>query len=85
MSIDIAFTLVNQWPRSKWVLQGDDYAGLTWLSDDAKPTEDEISKSYPLAQKKVEESLAAKAVVKASALSKLGLTAQEVEALFPSA
>lgn len=82
MSVDIAFTLVNEWPTSKWVLEGDDYAGLTWLSDDDKPSEDQIVAAYPAAKKKVEDAAAAKAAAKASALSKLGLTAQEIEALF---
>jgi hypothetical protein len=84
MSVDIAFTLVNEWPSSKWVLEGDDYSGLTWLSDDDKPTQDEIVAAYPAAKKKAEDAASAKAAAKASALSKLGLTAQEVEALFPS-
>lgn len=82
MSVDIAFTLINEWSDSKWVLEGDDYAGLTWLSNDAKPTEAEIVAAYPSAKKKAEDAVAAKAAAKASALSKLGLTAEEVEALF---
>lgn len=85
MSVDIAFTLVNEWPNSKWVLEGDDYAGLTWLSDDAKPSEAQIVAAYPAAKKKAEDVVAARAAAKTSALNKLGLTAQEIEALFPSA
>ena len=30
-------------PTSEWLLNGDDYAGLVWLSDDEKPTEQEIA------------------------------------------
>ena len=36
-------------PKEEWTLDGDDYAGLTWLSDTPKPTEQEITDSYPLA------------------------------------
>jgi hypothetical protein len=85
MSVDIAFTLVNEWSDSKWILEGDSYAGLTWLSDDAKPSEAEIVAAYPAARKKADDAEAAKLSARSSALSKLGLTAQEIEALFPSA
>jgi len=46
---NIAFTLTHSYPGSEWVLNGDDYAGLTWLSDTPKPTEQEITDAYPLA------------------------------------
>ena len=46
---DIAFTLTHSHPGSEWTLDGDDYAGLMWLSDTPKPTEQEITDAYPLA------------------------------------
>jgi len=46
---DIAFTLTYSHPAAEWTLNGDDYAGLTWLSDTPKPTEQEITDAYPLA------------------------------------
>jgi hypothetical protein len=46
---DIASTLTHSHPGSEWILDGDDYAGLTWLSDTPKPTEQEITDAYPLA------------------------------------
>jgi len=46
---DIAFTLTHSHPGSEWTLDGDDYAGLVWLSDTLKPTEQEITDAYPLA------------------------------------
>jgi len=30
-------------PNSEWLLNGDEYAGLVWLSDDQKPTEEELA------------------------------------------
>jgi len=30
-------------PTSEWLLNGDEYAGLVWLSDDEKPTEQEVA------------------------------------------
>ena len=32
-------------PTSEWSLNGDDYAGLVWLSDDPKPTEEEVAEA----------------------------------------
>ena len=46
---NIAFTLTHSHPDSEWTLDGDDYAGLTWLSDTPKPTEQELIDAYPLA------------------------------------
>ena len=46
---NVAFTLTHSHPGSEWTLDGDDYAGLTWLSDTPKPTEQEITDAYPLA------------------------------------
>ena len=46
---DIAFTLTHSHPEAEWTLDGDDYDGLTWLSDTPKPTEQEITDAYPLA------------------------------------
>ena len=50
---NIAFTLTHSHPVSEWTLDGDDYAGLTWISDTPKPTEQEITDAYPLAVKAV--------------------------------
>ena len=46
---DIAFTLTQSYPGAEWTLNGDTYAGLTWLSDTPKPTEQEITDAYRLA------------------------------------
>jgi hypothetical protein len=29
-------------PTSEWLLNGEEYAGLVWLGDDDKPTEEEV-------------------------------------------
>lgn len=48
--MNIPLTLEYLRPGEEWTLDGDTYAGLTWLSDTPKPTEAEIEASYPLAQ-----------------------------------
>ena len=49
--INITLALVFAYPQSEWTLDGDDYAGLTWLSDTPKPTKQEIEDAYPSAVK----------------------------------
>ena len=41
--MDISTILSTKYVGAEWVLDGDDYAGLTWLSDSKKPTEAELA------------------------------------------
>ena len=85
--IDIAFTLTHSHPGSEWILDGDDYAGLTWLSDTPKPTEQQITDAYPLAGKAVADKekarLKALADARAFALS-LGFTEAMLAVMYPN-
>ena len=83
---DIAFTLTHSHPGSEWTLDGDDYAGLTWLSDLPEPKEQELIDAYPLAV----ESLAAKEKVRLKAISdarafalSLGFTPAMLPVMYP--
>jgi hypothetical protein len=70
-------------PNEEWILDGDDYAGLVWLSETSKPTEKEITDLYPAVQAEIEAEQQAKIDAKNSAIAKLealGLTVSEVEA-----
>ncbi len=84
--IDIAFTLAHSHPAAEWTLNGDDYAGLTWLSDSPKPTEQEIDAAYPLALKaladKEKARLKALADARSFALS-LGFTEAMLAVMYP--
>jgi hypothetical protein len=84
--IDIAFTLAHSHPGSEWTLDGDNYAGLKWLSDLPKPTEQEISDAYLLAVKgKADKEKAQLKVIsdaRAFALS-LGFTDAMVDVMYP--
>ncbi len=41
--IDLTKPLFALYPTAKWTLNGDDYSGLTWLSEDiSKPTKAEL-------------------------------------------
>ena len=84
--INIAFTLTHSHPNSEWVLQGNDYTGLTWLSDTPKPTEQELTDAYPLAVKaladKEKARLKALSDARAFALS-LGFTDAMLAVMYP--
>jgi hypothetical protein len=45
--MDIPLILTKSYPGALWSLDGDDYAGLTWLDDSKKPTEAELLALWP--------------------------------------
>lgn len=72
-------------PNEEWILNGDDYDGLIWLSETPKPTEQELIDLYPVVRAEIEAEQQAKIDAKASAIAKLeslGLTVTEVEVAF---
>jgi len=84
--IDITLALAHLKPNDEWELNGDDYTGLTWISDSPKPTEQEITDAYPLAV----ESLAAKEKARLKAISEardfalsLGFTPAMLAVMYP--
>lgn len=83
--MDIANILTRKYKGSEWTLDGDTYAGLTWLSDSDKPTEAALKKLWPSVQSEIEQEIKDKQDAKVSAISKLealGLTLDEVQAAF---
>jgi len=84
---DIAFTLTHSHPGSEWTLDGDNYTGLTWLSDTPKPTEQEITDAYPLAVV-AKESAAADRVATITAArdhaASLGFTDAMLAVMYPN-
>lgn len=74
-------------PGEEWTLDGEEYAGLTWLSDTSKPTEAELVKAKPAAQAAYDAALAAAAqnTVDAIAHAKsLGFTDSMITAMYPA-
>jgi hypothetical protein len=83
--MDIPIILTRRYAGSLWVLDGDDYAGLTWLSDTAKPTEAALSKVWASVQDEIAAEAQARLDAKASTIDKLkalGLTVEEVNVAF---
>jgi hypothetical protein len=44
---DIIAVLEAIRPGAQWTLDGDDYAGLTWLDDSPKPSQAELDAAWP--------------------------------------
>jgi len=51
--MDIAQILSRKFQGAEWTLNGDDYAGLTWLSETKQPTEKELEALWPTVQYEV--------------------------------
>jgi len=47
---DYAAVLTANYPGATWTLDGDNYAGLTWLDETPKPTEAELDAAWPAIQ-----------------------------------
>lgn len=53
--MDIAQILTNKYPEARWTLNGDNYSGLTWLSEDIeKPTFEELQLQWEDVQHEVD-------------------------------
>jgi hypothetical protein len=85
--MNMALTLTYLRPGEEWSLDGDDYAGLTWISDTPKPTEAQIQAAEPHAlaadQAKKDEAEAATAAAIAHAKS-LGFTDAMIAVMYPN-
>jgi hypothetical protein len=82
--MDFSEILFRKYPNSQWNLNGDDYEGLEWVSENEKPTESELIALWPLVQSDIKAEQDAKVVAKESVLTKLqalGLTEDEIKAL----
>ncbi len=83
--MNIATILTKRYAGTEWTLNGDDYAGLTWLSDTPKPTKEELLALWPTVQEEIAAEAQSKIDAKASAIAKLealGLTIDEIKTAF---
>lgn len=83
--MDVAAILSRKFESAEWTLNGDDYTGLTWLSEGEAPTEAQLTKLWPTVQAQIEAEVQAKEDSRLSAIAKLqalGLTVDEVQVAF---
>ena len=84
--MNIPLTLAFLRPGEEWTLDGEEYAGLTWLSDTKKPTEAEIAAAWPKAQAAQEAASATASKNAADAIAhakSLGFTDAMISAMYP--
>jgi hypothetical protein len=82
--MDYTLILRKKYPNTEWILDGDDYSGLVWLSDTNKPTKATLDELWPEVQDLIQAEAEAKTTAKAAAeakLAALGLTADDLKAL----
>jgi hypothetical protein len=77
--IDYTQVLSEFYKDSEWSLDGEDYAGLTWLSDTPKPSKKTLDDLWSQVEAKKEADKQAKADAKAAILERLGITEEEVK------
>jgi len=51
--MDITLILSRRYAGTEWALNGEDYAGLTWLSQGSAPTEKQLEALWPEVQYEV--------------------------------
>lgn len=78
--MDLSLILSRRY-NAEWTLDGDDYEGLTWLSDSKKPTKSELTAQWESVQAEVEAEKAAKANKRIEILERLGITEAEAKLL----
>ena len=84
--MNIPLTLNYLRPAEQWTLDGDEYIGLTWLSDTPKPTEAQLSAAWPAVQATQENAAAAAAKNAADAIAhakSLGFTDAMIAVMYP--
>ena len=52
--MDIPTILSRQYSGMEWALRGEDYSGLTWLSDTPKPTLEELQAQWEAVEFEIE-------------------------------
>lgn len=79
--IDYPAILTRHYAGSEWTLNGDEYSGLTWLSDTPKPTQEELDALWEPTLAMIEQEKADKAAARQALLDRLGITADEARML----
>lgn len=79
--IDYTLILSKKYPNHQWVLDGDNYEGLVWLSDSKKPTKKELDDQWESVLIDIENEAQAKILARQAILDRLGITQEEARLL----
>jgi hypothetical protein len=75
--IDYTLILRTEYPNDEWTLNGDDYEGLTWLSETTKPSKKELDDLWEPTVQAIEQKKADAIKARQALLERLGITADE--------
>ena len=85
--IDIPTALRHGWPDAEWILNGNEYNQLVWLSDSQMPTSEQIEAAYfeavEVAKQAEADNISARAAAIAHAKS-LGFTDEMISVMYPN-
>ena len=79
--IDYPAILTRHYAGSEWTLNGDEYSGLTWLSDTPTPTQEELDALWEPTLALIEQEKADKTAARQALLDRLGITEDEARML----
>ena len=82
--VDYTIVLTHKFAGHEWVLNGDNYEGLNWISETPKPSKKTLDDLWETVQAELAAEKQAKLDTKTSALAKLaalGLTEDEAKAI----
>lgn len=79
--MDLSLILSQRYKDSQWILDGENYDGLTWLSDTTQPSKEELESQWNSVLSDIENEKTKKAAKKAELLNRLGLTEEEAKLL----
>ena len=82
--MNIQTILLLRFANDDWTLSGENYEGLTWLSETEKPTLEELENLWDEVESELQAKADAIVATRSSALAKLsalGLTPEEIASL----
>lgn len=79
--IDYTMILIENFKDVEWALDGDDYEGLTWLSDTPKPSKAELDALWQSTLDAIEQKKSDAIAARQAILDRLGLTSDEAALL----
>jgi hypothetical protein len=77
--VNYALILARKFNNAEWMLNGDDYSGLNWLSDSPKPSKKTLDDLWETVQAEIISEQEDKASRKTALLDRLGITEEEAK------
>ena len=75
--IDYTVILSRRYAGDEWILNGDEYTGLIWLSESEKPAKSVLDNLWAEVQEEIDAEAVEKIASKQALLNRLGITAAE--------